>query len=162
MNILIPTLIIGILGAIFGVCLAIASKKLAVHIDPKLEKLNKLLPGVNCGACGFPGCMGLAEEILSGRHDINTCKVIDDANKEKVANFLGQKTEKHIKKVATCHCFGGTKVKNRFEFTGQQDCKSANLFLAGFKECVFGCLGLSSCKIFALSVQLQCQKKNYR
>lgn len=146
MNIIIPTLLLGVLGAIFGICLAIASKKLAVHIDPKLEKLNSLLPGVNCGACGYAGCMGLAEEILSGKQNVNVCKVIDDKSKEKVANFLGQKAEKHIRKTAIVKCFGGTKVKNRFEYTGQQDCKSANLFLSGFKECIFGCLELASCK----------------
>lgn len=144
-EIIIPTLTLGILGAIFGIGLSFASKKFEVKIDPRLEKITGLLPGANCGACGQAGCFGLAEEILSGKQSVNACRVIDEKNKEKISEILGQKLDKHIKKMAICHCGGGAKVKNRFIYTGKKDCVWANTLLSGNKECLYGCLGLETC-----------------
>jgi len=78
MEILIAILVLGFLGLLFGVGLAIASKKLAVQVDPKLEELHHLLPGSNCGACGNPGCFGFAESLLSGKSAVNGCRVCSD------------------------------------------------------------------------------------
>jgi len=145
MEILIPILALGFLGLLFGVGLAVASKKLAVQIDPRLEKIHGLLPGANCGACGGAGCFGFAEMLLSGKASIDSCRVTEDKVKEKVAHLLGQKIEKQAKKIAVLHCGGGNKIKDKYIYSGIEDCVAANLVLGGQKECVFGCLGFGTC-----------------
>ncbi len=145
MEILIPILTLGFLGLTFGIGLAIASKRFVVQIDPRLEKIHGLLPGSNCGACGGAGCFGFAEKLLKGEMDISACRVSEARVKEQIARLLGKELEKEVKKVATLHCYGGTKVKDRFLYQGIQDCVAANLVLGGQKECVYGCLGFGDC-----------------
>lgn len=145
MEIFIPILTLGLLGLIFGVGLAIASKRFAVTIDPRLEKIHGLLPGSNCGACGGAGCFGFAESLLSGKTSIDACRVSAEQVKEQIAKLLGKKLEKKVKKVAILHCNGGRKVKDRFIYQGIEDCVTANLVLGGQKECVFGCLEFGTC-----------------
>lgn len=146
MEILIPVLTLGVLGLLFGIGLAVASKKFSVETDPRLERIHGLLPGSNCGACGRAGCFGFAESLLSGKASIDACRVSEEAVKEQIAKLLGQKLEKKVKKVAVLHCDGGTKVKDRFFYQGIEDCVAANLVLGGQKECVFGCLGFDTCE----------------
>lgn len=146
MAILIPILTLGSLGLLFGIGLAIASKRLAVQIDPRLERIHGLLPGANCGACGGAGCFGFAESILSAKLAIDACRVAEVETKEEIARILGRKFEKKVKKVAVLHCNGGAKVEDRFIYCGIEDCVSANLVLGGQKECVFGCLGFGTCE----------------
>jgi RnfABCDGE-type electron transport complex B subunit len=146
MEILIPVLILGSLGLIFGAGLAIASKSLAVKTDTRLEAIHGLLPGSNCGACGGAGCFGFAESLLSGKLPLEACKVSTEAVKERIAGLLGTKFEKKIKTVAVLHCNGGkNRVKDRFVYQGIEDCILANLVLGGQKECVWGCLGFATC-----------------
>lgn len=146
MDILIPILTLGSLGLAFGIGLALASKKLAVQVDPRLEKVHGLLPGANCGACGGAGCFGFAEGVLSGKFSIDSCRVARDEAKEKIAQVLGRKLEKGIKKIAVLHCYGGNKrAKNKFEYEGIKDCVAANLVMGGPKACVYGCIGFGSC-----------------
>jgi electron transport complex protein RnfB len=144
-DILIPVLTLGSLGLLFGIGLAIASKRFAVRVDPRLEKIHGLLPGTNCGACGGAGCFGFAEGLLSGKMDPGACRVSEEAVKDQIARLLGKSLEKKVKKTAVLHCNGGSRVKNRFMYQGIEDCVAANLVLGGQKECVFGCLGFGTC-----------------
>src|SRR3972149_1487525 len=64
---------LGALGFVFGVSLSLASKKFFVKLDPREEAVIKVLPGTNCGACGFPGCAGLARAIIKGDAPANAC-----------------------------------------------------------------------------------------
>lgn len=145
MDILIPVLTLGVLGLIFGIGLAVASKRFAVQTDPRLERIVGLLPGANCGACGGAGCFGFAEGVLSGKISLDACRVSEDAVKEQIARLLGQKAEKKVKLAATLHCYGGKKVKDRFIYKGIEECVAANLLLGGQKSCVYGCLGFGDC-----------------
>jgi electron transport complex protein RnfB len=145
MEILTAILVLGALGLIFGVGLAIASKKLAVVINPKLEQLQHLLPGSNCGACGNPGCFGFAESLVSGKSQVETCRVCSEESREKIAQVLGQALVKQNKKIATLHCNGGLRVKDKYLYNGINDCIAANLVLGGQKSCVFACLGFGAC-----------------
>jgi len=144
-EILIAILTLGFLGLIFGIGLAIASKRLAIAIDPKLEQVQHLLPGSNCGACGNPGCFGFAESLISGKVSADACRVCSDEIKEKIAKVMGQAIEKQTKKIATLHCNGGLKVKDKYLYDGINDCIAANLVLGGQKECVYACLGFGTC-----------------
>jgi len=145
MEILAAILVLGFLGLLFGVGLAVSSKKLAVCVDERVEKVFHLLPGSNCGACGNPGCFGFAESLISSKAAIDSCRVSNDAAKEEIAKILGTSLEKKVRRIAVLHCNGGVKVKDKFIYSGIDDCLAANLVLGGNKACVFGCLGLGTC-----------------
>ncbi len=145
MDIIIPVLILGCLGVIFGAGLAVASKKFAVQIDPRIEKIHGLLPGANCGACGGAGCFGFAESLVEGKVPVDACRVSSDDNRHAIAKILGQKLEKTARKIALVHCNGGTKAKDKYIYEGIEDCVSANSLMGGPKTCKFGCIGLGTC-----------------
>jgi len=145
MEILIPIIILGGLGLGFGLVLAIASKKFCVEADPRIEKIFARLPGANCGACGFPGCMGFAEGLIQGSCSVEKCTVSNEEAKEEIAKILGVKIKEEVKKVATLHCFGGNRAKDKYTYQGIKDCVAANLVLGGQKACVYGCLGFGDC-----------------
>lgn len=68
-------IILGGLALFLGLGLAIANDAFYVEEDTRLEKVLDLLPGVNCGACGYPGCGGFAEGILEGEvQKLTACK----------------------------------------------------------------------------------------
>ena len=146
MEILFAVIILGSLGLIFGIGLAVASKKFNVQVDPKLEQVQHLLPGANCGACGNPGCFGFAESLLEGKSTVESCRVCSEEIKEKIAGIMGISLEKQTKKIATLHCNGGLRVKDRYIYNGINDCISAKLVLGGQKACVFACLGFGTCQ----------------
>ncbi|MFH1577535.1 MAG: RnfABCDGE type electron transport complex subunit B [Candidatus Omnitrophota bacterium] len=145
MEIIIPLLVLGSLGLLFGLGLAIASKKFHVVTDPKLEKLLLSLPGSNCGACGKPGCMAFAQSLASGEASLDSCRVAEEDTRKKVAQILGVKLEAQVKPIVVLHCGGGDKCKDRFQYSGLKDCVAANLVSGGHKQCVFGCLGFATC-----------------
>ena len=66
LNVLWAVLVLAGLGLILGIGVAIASKVLHVKEDKRVEEVTKMLPGYNCGACGHPGCSGMAEALVSG------------------------------------------------------------------------------------------------
>ena len=74
LDILIPIAVLGGLGLLFGLLLAFASKAFAVEVDPMVDALLSALPGANCGACGYPGCQGLANALFEGKAPANACE----------------------------------------------------------------------------------------
>ena len=64
--ILIAVIVLGAIGLIAAVVLFAASKKFAVYEDPRIAQVSEVLPGANCGGCGFPGCSGMADALVKG------------------------------------------------------------------------------------------------
>ena len=76
-------------SALLGLLLAIASKYLAVKEDPRVGEVTKMLPGANCGGCGFPGCSGMADSIVNGGNkNLSACRPCKPENKEKIKEYL--------------------------------------------------------------------------
>ena len=146
MEIIVAILVLGCLGLLFGLGLAVASKKFCVVTDPHLEKIVSCLPGANCGACGMPGCMAFAQSLIKGKISLGSCRVMEEGARRKAAEMLGVELETQVRQVAVLHCGGGNKVKDRFQYNGLQDCVAVNLVLRGQKECEFGCLSLGTCQ----------------
>jgi Na+-translocating ferredoxin:NAD+ oxidoreductase RNF subunit RnfB len=71
------------------------------NADSFSEEVTKLLPGYNCGACGFPGCSGFADAIVNGKVDrLNHCKPgKEDKNFKPILEFLKQSDEEIEKKL---------------------------------------------------------------
>lgn len=146
MNILIPILALGGLGLLFGVGLAFAAKKFCVVTDPRLEEVYAKLPGANCGACGMAGCISFAEGLIKGICSIERCAVTEEEAKKEIADILGVELKTKVKTVAVLHCHGGNKrAKDKFIYTGIQDCIAANLVMGGPKACSWGCIGYGTC-----------------
>ena len=83
--ILVAALVVGCVGVLIGFFLGVAGEKLAVEVDEKEEAILGVLPGNNCGGCGYAGCSGLAAAISKGDAPINQCPVGGSA----VANQIG-------------------------------------------------------------------------
>ncbi len=146
-EIIIATAVLGVTALIIGILLGVAGEKLQVEVDEKELKVRELLPGNNCGGCGYPGCDGLATAIASGSAKVNSCPVggINVANK--ISEVMGVKLEEKEKQVAFVKC-GGTceKSKKKYNYYGIQDCRKAVIAPGGGdKACSYGCLGYGSC-----------------
>ena len=143
----IPTFIIGILGLVFGVLLAIASKVFAVEVDPRVEEINEILPGANCGGCGSPGCSGYADAIVNKGEAINKCAPGGAAVVAQIAQIMGEEAVEVQRKVAHIHCSsGGIKNTNwRYQYQGVFSCKSAVNIAGGPNACEWGCVGFNDC-----------------
>jgi len=83
------TITLAVLGLLLGLGLAFAADKLKVEVDERLTKVEELLPGYNCGACGYPGCSGFAEGIMEGEVDkLSNCKPGKDTNYNAIIEYL--------------------------------------------------------------------------
>ena len=145
MNVIYAILVLGILGAVFGLVLAVASKIFEVKKDPREEAVLSHLAGANCGGCGFPGCAGCAAAIVAGDAPVNACAPAGAENAAAIAEIMGQAAPTGERQVAFVRCNGGVNAKKRFEYRGVQDCISATKVAAGPLDCAFGCLGFGSC-----------------
>ncbi len=140
-------IVLAVLGVIFGIALAIVAARFVVKVDPKVEQVRETLPGANCGACGFAGCMGYAEAVV-GNPDVavNMCAPGKGPVAEKIAAITGKAAAKVEPKIARVFCQGGRSKSNRkFIYTGVMDCTAAVLAAGGDKSCEFGCLGYGTC-----------------
>ena len=139
-------IIMGGLGFLFGVSLAVASRVFLVQRDPRVEEIEKILPGANCGACGAPGCSGFAEGVVEGRYPVNGCVPGGAEVAKLVAEIMGTEAGEVVPKVAVVRCRGGRdNAVNRAEYQGIKDCRAAVLIDNGAKGCIYGCLGLGTC-----------------
>jgi Na+-translocating ferredoxin:NAD+ oxidoreductase subunit B len=87
--ILISIISLSVIGGLSGMILAFAAEKFKVEVDPKIKELLGLLPGVNCGACGYPSCEGFAQALASGKAKHDGCKVGGISTADKIAEKLG-------------------------------------------------------------------------
>ena len=156
MDIVIAVLILGGLGLGFGLVLAAASKVFHVETDPRLEQLNECLPGANCGGCGYAGCGGYAEAVLSGEAPIGKCNSGGNECAQAMGKIMGIDVGEVTRKVALVRCSGekyydfdgnlisGAKVKANYE--GFHDCLAASKVGGrGPLSCKYGCLGYGNC-----------------
>ena len=77
-----------ILGALLGLGLGIADKKLKVEVDQRVQEVTNMLPGYNCGGCGYPGCSGLAEAFVSKEVDQFICRPSKPDAKQAIIDYL--------------------------------------------------------------------------
>lgn len=85
---IIPMLLLAGVGFAFGALIALLAKVLYVKEDTRVSTLTTLLPGYNCGACGFPGCNGLADAIINQNAPVEKCKPIRPNQIEAIREFL--------------------------------------------------------------------------
>ncbi len=134
------------LGGGFALVLLIASEKLKVQVDPKIEQIHKALPNLDCGACGYAGCGQYAKAILSNPELLGKCAPGGPQTSAKIADILNlQVSDSGPAKRPIVHCHAHTADKTVYaEYQGIQTCLAANA-LANVQSCAFGCLGFGDC-----------------
>jgi formate dehydrogenase beta subunit len=139
-------LIMGGVGALVGVGLALASKVFYVYVDPKIEAIEEALPGANCGGCGLPGCGSNAVAIVSGKASPASCVAGGEDLAAEIASLMGVKLEAKEADIALPGCtYGLQDADLKFLYSGVNDCRAATLLNGGTKVCPIGCLGLGTC-----------------
>jgi RnfABCDGE-type electron transport complex B subunit len=145
-SILLSAAILGGVGTGFALLIALAHRRFYVFEDPRLEGVTQLLPGTNCGACGYPGCRGFAEGLVAGTTSPAGCSVLSAEQRVEVAEFLGVEVGTAVQRVARLLCAGGRDVApQRAEYLGLETCAAAAAVASGGKACTWGCLGLADC-----------------
>lgn len=146
-SIILAILILAGLGLLAGLVLAVASVVMAVPRDEKAEALRDLLPGANCGACGYSGCDGYAKAMANEGAAVGLCSPGGAAVAQATAELLGVKSEGVETRTALIRCAGCEEFTARkLEYRGLNSCAAANQFYGGDWLCMYGCLGHGDCK----------------
>jgi len=147
MEILYAALVLGGMGIVFGGLLTAAAKVFAVPGNPRKDAIREVLPGANCGGCGYPGCDGCADAIASGTAAVSACPVGGSDVANQIAKIMGQApANQATKMVVQVLCQGDFEhCKTKFQYSGIQDCVAASLVNDGNRSCKYACLGLGTC-----------------
>ena len=148
--ILIAVIVLGGIALVSAVVLYVCSKKFAVHEDPRLAQVAEILPGANCGGCGYPGCSGMAAALVKGADAGSLeglyCPVGGAGVMGQVADLLGMAVANTEPKVAVVRCNGTCEMRPRLaEYNGLRTCTAMNSCSAGETACGYGCLGCGDC-----------------
>ncbi len=146
-EILFPTLVLGGLGIAFGLLLGYAAKRFYVEADPRVAQVRELLPGANCGGCGFPGCDGFADALVSELARATKCAALSQESLNGIAAVLGVDAGVSVPKIAFVKCQGTPeRAPDRGLYVGVQDCREAVVIPGGGQKlCPNGCLGWGTC-----------------
>lgn len=145
-NILYAVIVLGVLGAVFGLLLAFASRVFAVPVDERKSAISEILPGANCGGCGFAGCSAFANAVVEGNAPVSGCVVGGAAVSGQIAKIMGVDVEESIRNVAFVHCSGNhTNSPAKYFYVGVEDCVAALKLQSGPSACQYSCLGMGNC-----------------
>lgn len=148
MNILIPIIIVVVIGLIAGIILTVAANVMKVAVNEKIEKLIDVLPGANCGACGFAGCNDYATALVEGDNvSTGLCPVGGAAVAADIAEVLGVEVANTEPMTATVKCHGySTSVRKIMQIDADWSCKGINHLYGGKMLCRYGCIGQGDCQ----------------
>lgn len=138
----------GGLTVVLASLLVVANRWLHVQEDPRIDHVLEMLPGTNCGGCGYPGCRPFAEALVGGQVLPGKCTVSAPEEQSLIASYLGVDVGLEEKLVARLACAGGSNVsRNHAHYQGLGSCVAAALVAGGGKGCFWGCLGLGDCQV---------------
>ncbi len=148
MTVLLFTILtLSVLGILSAVILYFVAKKFNVEEDPRIDDVEKMLPGANCGGCGFAGCRAMAEAMVR-EDDISSlfCPVGGGDCMKQIATYLGKVAPEKEPTVATVRCGGVCAKRPRTNtYNGAKSCAVASSLYVGETACAFGCLGYGDC-----------------
>ena len=135
------------LGLLLALLLYLLAKKFKVEEDPRIDEVEKVMPGANCGGCGFAGCRAFADSAVKAPNlDNHYCPVGGNEVMKQVAAILGYEVKEKAPEVAVVRCNGTCANRPRTNTDdGVQSCKVKAALYAGDTACAFGCLGCGDC-----------------
>ncbi len=135
------------LGLVTATILAMASRVFHVDEDPRVEAVMEVLPGANCGGCGYAGCEGYAIAVVTDP-DIpaNKCCAGGEGTSIAVGNLTGKTVtaSEPLRSFRRCDKVAGN-VALRYDYQGIPSCAAAALLFEGSDACTFSCLGYGDC-----------------
>ena len=139
-------LLMGVTGLLLGVIIGLFARIFRTPTDSRVELVQELLPGANCGGCGKAGCADFAKSVVAGENPPSKCPVSSQEQINSIATALGISAASGVRKRAVARCSGDTlQVVRHLHYNGVTDCAAASLVAGGPKGCRYGCLGLGSC-----------------
>lgn len=146
-DILIPVLLFVGLGLVAGLLLSIFSKVFAVKTDERIEEVTSLLPGLNCGVCGYSGCADYAKHIVSDGAPTNRCVPGGDKTSMKISEILGTEFQDVAERTAFVACGGKvpSATSDAYDYQGEPTCAACNMYYEGKGVCNYGCIGYGDC-----------------
>ena len=148
--ILIAVIALAVLGFVLALLLFVVSKRFAVKEDPRIGQVLEVLPGANCGGCGFPGCGGMAAACVKAADAGSlvglNCPVGGTECMQQVAGILGMEVAAAAPKLAIVRCNGTCEKRPHvLSYDGVMSCRVANSTCMGETLCSYGCLGCGDC-----------------
>ncbi len=139
--------IIALLGLVLAVVLFVVAERFKVEEDPRIDEVEKVMPGANCGGCGFAGCRAFADAAVKAPNlDNNYCPVGGNEVMKKVAAILGYEVKEKAPMVAVVRCNGTCEARPRTnDYDGYASCRVKAALYSGDTGCSFGCLGCGDC-----------------
>lgn len=145
-TLILAAAVLALLAVSMGWVLGWANRVFHVEVDPKIEALQVIMPGANCGGCGYIGCRAYAEAIGKGEEpDVTLCGPGGESCAKGIAEIIGIELTETWPFKAVVHC--AASLENRLQrmgYVGEMTCGAANL-VAGYQGCIYGCLGLGDC-----------------
>lgn len=148
MNLIVISLItLGAIGCISAVVLYLAAQKFKVVEDPRIDEVEAVLPGANCGGCGKPGCRNFAVWCVNANSlDGIVCPVGGNETMKKVGEILGLAATEGDPMVAVVRCNGTCDNRPKTShYDGARSCLIMHNLYAGETGCMYGCLGCGDC-----------------
>ena len=146
-TVLLTIISLSALGLVAALILYLVAQKFKVFEDPRIDLVEEVLPGANCGGCGFPGCRNFAEALVKAEtFDGLNCPVGGSDTMTSAAEILGKEAVEVVPRVAVIRCNGTPEFRPRTSsYDGATGCTIANNLYGGETDCTFGCLGLGEC-----------------
>lgn len=147
MTIIYTILSLSLLGAVLAVILYFVAQQFKVVEDPRIGEVESMLPGANCGGCGFPGCRGFADNLVKAEsmEGLN-CPVSASETMQKIAAYLGFEALVQEPKIAVLRCHGTCEHRPQLNtYNGAPSCAIASMLYSGETGCSYGCLGEGDC-----------------
>lgn len=138
---------LSVLGLLLAIVLYFVAQKFKVEEDPRIDIVEALMPGANCGGCGMAGCRAFAEACVKASSLDNLfCPVGGNPTMKNVANALGFEVKEKAPMIAVVRCNGTCGNRPRVnEYDGVASCAAMNALYAGDTGCKYGCLGQGDC-----------------
>lgn len=147
-NIIIWTIVVlAGLGLVLSLVLYLIATKFKVEEDPRIDEVEKVMPGANCGGCGYAGCRAFADAAVKDTTlEGHYCPVGGEAVMNQVAAILGIEAVKKAPQVAVVRCNGSCENRPRTnDYDGAKTCRIKAALYSGDTGCPFGCLGCGDC-----------------
>lgn len=146
--IITPIILVVVVGAIAAVILTLAAKFMAVPVDETAVAVRGVLPGANCGACGYAGCDDYAGALAADPANVSAtlCTPGGATSSSAISKILGVDAGSAVPVVARVLCSGiSEKTKDDMEYQGFKSCQANKLFFNGHGACKYGCMGYGDC-----------------
>ena len=146
------------IGLLLALALFLVARRFRVEEDPRIDHVEHVMPGANCGGCGFAGCRAFAQAAVAAENleDVY-CPVGGNDVMKQVAAILGHEVVEKAPMVAVVRCNGSCAARPKTSvYDGMASCRVKAALYPGDTGCAYGCLGcgdcVAACRFGALSM----------